>query len=348
MVTNLPTSFDFSRGRQNHLDDHKLLHSLYNAYAVVPSASGNVITDTNAIQAAIDSGLHVLLTKGEYRYSALTFDQPRQIVTCVAGASIRGNASDSTITVSAANVTWHDMYINAGVVTGVALTIQASNFLADNLRMDASAAAVGVEVRGGTNNRISGRISGNSNTRTGVGIEITEDSVTAGLYLSKFHDLTLNHWGTAFKISTPASLDGLILHNVHMDNCKDYGVHFAPPSVGILHNPLIQCCHFEGITTNIYIGEHGNLKGGLIQACRFGRDTETILKCDGSIQNLTVQGCDFIATNLPDAMVYDLNNANSAAIVNLIDANNIWQDIQTLATGTRASALRRYTLESVS
>lgn len=338
MVFSLPTSFDFSRTRQQHLDDHIALHKSYNAYAYVEPATGNVTTDTTNIQAAIDSNKHVVLTSGEYYFGTLLFDNANQVFECSSSAFLRGANTNSKITVNASEVCFLNVRIQGAAITGTVLEILTSRFSAYRLYIDSANASLGMLItNAGLVRLIDCKISGNSSTQTGNGIEIQ-----ALAYLLYFAGVTVNHWDTGILISAESSIESSVFVDTILDNNLNYGIRYNPSTTGIMYNPSFINCHFEGSLINIHIGTNANIYAGVFMNCRFGQDTQRCFKVDGVMRYTTVQGCFFTGANLPGSVVYELNGINEFAIENLVDFNNQWVST-TLATGVLANELKTVT-----
>jgi hypothetical protein len=339
MFTNLPTDFDFSRGRDSHLTDHFALHRGYNAYAYVPLATGNVTTDTDNIQSAINSGKHVLLTGGEYYFNVLTLDNANQTLECTSNAFLRGANTTSKISVTASEVSFMNVRIQGASITGTILEILTSRFSAYRLYIESSNASLGVLIsNAGLVRLIDCKISGNSGTQTGVGIEIQE-----GAYLMYFAAVTINHWGTGILVSAPVSVESSVFIDTIFDNNADYGFDYNPSLTGVMYNPSFINCHFEGSPINVHIGTNANIYAGTFQDCRFGQNTSRCFVVDGAIRYTIVQGCFFTGENMPSAIIYELNGINEFAVENLVDFNNYWKST-TLTTGALASSLKSVTI----
>lgn len=334
-IDNPPIDFDYtSRSRDDHYSDHNALARGFSAYAHVLPATGVAATDTANIQSAIDSGKHVLLTNGEYYFNTLTFDNANQVFECSSTAFLRGAATNSKITVSAAEVSFLNVRVQGAAITGTVMEITTSRFSAYRLYIEASNAALGLLItNAGVVRLIDCKISGNSGTQTGVGIEIQ-----ATAYLLYFAGVTVNHWDTGILVSATGSVESSVFIGMTMDNNDSYAFKYDPASTGIMYNPTFINCHMESSAINFYVGTNANIYGGTIQDCRFGQNTSRCFKIDGAIRYTTVQGCFFTGENLPSAIVYELNGVNEFAIEHLVDFHNYWKSTM-LTTGARAGDL---------
>lgn len=276
-----------------------------------------IADDTAAIQAAIDSGRHVMFPQGTYRVtSVVTFYQDGGRCQLLSGAVIVLDGPDAYVRVGprrgaipaddATEQRFTDLCIEAdgtSVHSPLLEIDQAAGARFDDLRVAAAGQAevlvrvtrltrcqfFGGVVDGGVG-AAGGKLA--SASRIGLlletivaGVEEVDEVGAQGLQVVRCQ--------TALHIVGPT------------DNPVFVGCHFGATTTGValscldggaVFNLNLVGCAFEGESCNqfLYLDDSGSLSGGVVSGCRFGALTDAtarVFRIHGSANGIPVTGC---------------------------------------------------------
>jgi len=292
------------------------------------AGTGDPAIDSPAIQAAIDSGMHVYFPDGVYVYDQLTFGQNYQQVTCAPNAILQPAYAASVITITGYEMRFNNFRVETSGPDQIERLIAlkgARGCHFDRLNILAPHAKEGVYLEklvkcvfmGGDikGNNSAEKIAGSAGLRLGAdkSVALNDYTNTNAGELRAF-GLSIHHWDTGVLFSGTAHDDPTFC-GCNIENNLSAAIRFEPEfhpdqqgdPQAVFYNLNLIGCHFEGSKYNIQLNRQAVIKGADISGCRFGSKTKRVIKAEGVLLGVRMMGCYLSATHLDDDMLDELN-----------------------------------------